>query len=69
MRRDMKRVLIGRPRWKSSGKNYRRRKLEDLIADWSPERLGMRRGHRDRKLVTDHLGPLRRFLRGWKNVG
>lgn len=61
MRPDFAKVIVERPRiGGKSGHGGRRANAnpEDL-----PAKQGMRRAHRDRKSLNEHLGPLVRFIR------
>lgn len=61
MRSDMHKVITERPRGGGGPEKLHRR--ANLDPDLLPRRQGMRRGHTDRKWLTDLLGPLRRWLR------
>ena len=67
MRTDMKRVLIQRPRAGGHASAFPRHVESRTDPDLLPQTQGMRSGHVDQKWFSDHLGPLRRFLR--KNCG
>lgn len=59
MRADMFKVIVERPRrggsWSKSARPFWR--SEEAFA-----KIGMKRGHRNRKALNEHLGPLRKFL-------
>jgi hypothetical protein len=67
----MHKVVVERPRWNPGpGKKGRRANLPDELL---PKYEGIRRPHMNRKMFTDLLGPLRRWLRAqigrpWNDV-
>jgi hypothetical protein len=77
MRRDMAKVIVERPRFGSrfhgKPKGYRRA-VQRLAEDGGPIREGMKRRCRGgSKILSEHLGPLRRYLdkqvgRPWNKV-
>lgn len=71
MRTDMHKVVIERPRWNPGpGKEHRHANMDP---DYLPRAESMRRRHYHRKLFTDLIGPLRRWVRSqvgrhWNDV-
>lgn len=61
MREDMRHVLIDRPRW-GSHRRHPKRAAQRRWDEDSPARQSMSRHRGGSRSLSDHLGPLKRFL-------